>query len=190
MLIGIDIDGVLFRFNEAANASLMDKFGIPDPGPWTSWNYLKDVITPEQWSWLWTPQGTDATFGQMEQVYPNAVRQFGRILKSGHDCHFVTHRDPARAGWATALFLERHFGKAGFEGVHVLRASVKKHSLAPWDVFIDDKAETVMDLLIMTRAHVFAPVRPWNDELLAFTQSRRFTFYDDPRQVADWVLAQ
>jgi hypothetical protein len=43
---------------------------------------------------------------------------------------------------------------------------VAKRTLQRWDVFIDDKPETVWDFLGHTDAQVFAPVRPWNvDEL-------------------------
>jgi hypothetical protein len=125
----------------------------------------------------------------MELVYPGVVEAFNAILGSGHYCHFVTHRDPCRAGLATAMYLTRHFGAHQWQGLHVTKNGTPKHDLAPWDVFVDDKPQTVSELLLKTRAHVFAPVRAWNDELLPYV-SERFTYYTDPREVADWVLAQ
>ena len=193
MRVGIDIDGVLYPFNELANAALVERFGIPDPGPWTYWNYLKDVVTREQWSWLWSAQGQDVVFGHVEAVYPGVVEAFSSILKSGHEVHFVTHRDPRRTALHTAAFLTFWFGSHPWAGVHVIQRGMAKHRLAEWDVFVDDKAETCEEMLFRTRAQVFAPVRPWNAELERFHSEHsasRLIHYTDPRQVADWVLSQ
>jgi hypothetical protein len=60
-------------------------------------------------------------------------------------------------------------------------------------VFIDDKPETVWDFLANTGAQVFSPVRAWNvEELEGYASSGTpgLVHYDDPRQVAEWVLAR
>lgn len=208
MRIGIDIDGVLYPWTDAANAALVERFGIEDPGPHLGWDWLKEQITGEQWRWLWTPEGQEASFDRIHSTFPDVVEAFGAILASGHECHFVTHRDPVlTSGW-TADFLAHHFRGYRWAGLHVLGNSYPKHSLMEWDVFIDDKPETVKDFLLYTRAQVFSPVRPWNGELegahwnatswlthytypgVNWHATPRLTRYTDPRQVAEWVLAQ
>jgi hypothetical protein len=186
--IGIDIDGVLYPWAQAANEAVMEKFGVPDPGPHRQWDWLKKQLTPDQWAWVWTQEASDAVFGRVGLTYPGVVEAFVAILASGHECHFVTHRSPARTGLATAEFLARHFGHARWEGTHVVTAGTPKRTIAEWDVFIDDKPETVCDFLANTEAQVFAPMRPWNMEL--DPEADRFVHYLDPREVAEWVLSR
>lgn len=198
MRVGIDIDGVLFPWDEAANEALMERFGIPDPGPHRYWNWLEDRVTPEQWAWLWSAEGQDVVFSQVARVYASAVSSFNAILKNpANRVHFVTHRDPRRTALWTAEFLQHHFGGHPWAGLHVLQNAVPKHTLAEWDVFIDDKVETVLAMLEHTRAQVFVPARPWNEELAnplwpgSWAWHRygapRLIRYDDPAVVAEWV---
>lgn len=49
-----------------------------------------------------------------------------------------------------------------YAGVHVVHARVTKDSLGRWDVFIDDKPETIEGFVERTDALVLAPRRPWN----------------------------
>lgn len=187
MLIGFDIDGVLFPWDEAARDALVAKFGIERPGESTTWSYLKTVLEPEQWAWLWGREGQDATFGQVGRTYPGAVDAVMELLKAGHVVHFVTHRDPRRTAVHTATFLALHFGRHPWGGVHVIRNDVPKRRLADWDVFVDDKPETVWDFMTWTSAAVFAPVRPWNvDEL---EDADGLTCYHDPAAIVEWVAA-
>lgn len=195
MLIGVDIDGVLFPWDECARDALVAKFGIERPGESTSWFYLKETIAVEHWAWLWSTEGQNDVFGRVGRVYPGAVAAINAILKPGdHDVHFVTHRDPRRTAVHTAAFLHLHFGGHPWAGVHVIQASVAKRTLARWDVFIDDKPDTVWDFLGNTNAKVFSPVRPWNGELNEsylwhlVNDGERLVHYDDPQEIADWVL--
>jgi hypothetical protein len=197
VLIGVDIDGVLYPWDECARDALVEQFGIERPGPSLDWDYLKNNVPSECWRWLWTAEGQDAAFGQTGRTYPHVADAVNAILRHGeHDVHFVTHRDPRRTAAWTAAFLTRHFGGHPWAGVHVTQASVAKRTLGRWDVFIDDKPETVCDFLHNTEAKVFTPARPWNQELndvVLFQAAHggdRFAFYDDPREVAEWVLSR
>lgn len=192
MLIGIDIDGVLYPWDECARDALVVKFGIERPGPSLDWDYLKNNIDPAHWRWLWTEEGQNLCFGRVPRAYPGVVEAVNSILRSGeHEVHFVTHRDPRRTAGHTAAFLQYHFGGHPWAGVHVLQASYPKRRLARWDVFIDDKPETVWDFLANTNAQVFSPVRPWNGELAEDeAATTKLIRYDDPRQVAAWVLSR
>lgn len=188
MRVGIDIDGVLYPWDEAARDALQWKFRIERPGPSLYWTWLKDNITRDQWDWLWTEEGQNEAFSQTYRAYPGAAAMVNAILKAGHEVHFVTHRDPRRTAIQTALFLSFHFHAHPWAGVHVVQNRTKKHSLQGWDVFIDDKPETVREMLAWTNAQVFTPARPWNVELGGAAHPRLIR-YDDPSAVADWIEA-
>lgn len=190
MKIGVDIDGVLFPWVDVANEALVAKFGIEDPGPHTSWSYLKDqCLTREQWTWLWTAEGQQRVFGQVWRAYSDATEATRRLLRAGHEVHFVTHRDPRRTATLTAMFLSYHFSAHPWAGVHIIQNGTPKRSLGRWDVFIDDKPDTVFDFLANTTTKVFAPARPWNvDELRDLRSS--LVLYDDPQDIVEWVEAQ
>lgn len=183
MRIGIDIDGVLFPWTDVANEAVMERFGVPDPGPHVEWEHLKNLLTRDQWGWLWTAEGQDVVFGQIERTYPGAVEAVNAITRHGeHEVHFVTHRDPRRAGVHTAAFLALHFGAHPWAGTHVIQAAMEKHRLARWDVFIDDKPETIWDFVANTDAEVFTPARPWNTELADDGWIHR---YEDPQEIVE-----
>lgn len=188
MRVGVDIDGVLYPWDEAARDALTLKFGIERPGPSLSWDYLKENIDPEQWRWLWTAEGQSLAFGQIDRTYLGVVDAINDVLRPGvHEVHFVTHRDPRYTAVYTAQFLRRHFGLHPWDGVHVLRASFPKRRLATWDVFIDDKPDTVFDFLANTSAQVFSPARPWNEAELADVDDPALIRYDDPQDIVAWL---
>lgn len=188
MLIGVDIDGVLYPWDECARDGLVAKFGIERPGPSLDWNYLKNNIAGEHWAWLWTEEGQNAAFGQVTRTYPFVTDAINALLRHGeHDVHFVTHRDPRRTAMHTAAFLSINFGGHPWAGVHVIQASVAKRRLQPWDVFIDDKPDTVFDFLANTNAQVFTPARLWNEDELGGITDPQLIRYDDPREINRWL---
>ena len=84
-----------------------------------------------------------------------------------------------------------HFGGHPWAGVHVIQNGTPKFSLLDWDVFVDDKPETVESMLNGTSAQVFAPRRPWNEEPLAcWAGVKGFTHYTYPSEILDWVEAR
>ena len=190
MRIGFDIDGVLYPWTDAANDALAAKFGGRKLGEHLHWDWLKGQIPSEQWRWLWSAEGQRYSFGHVERIYPGVVDAVNAILRVPENrVHFVTHRDPRRTAEATARFLARHFGGHPWAGVHVVQNNVPKFSLAEWDVFVDDKPETVEELLTFSRAQVFTPARPWNEGLASLAELHpRLIRYEDPAEVAEWVL--
>jgi hypothetical protein len=192
VLIGVDIDGVIFPWERAVVDAVEFKFGV-SLGELTTWDTYELALGPERWEWLWTPEGTDAVLSQTWRTYPGIVPAIRGLFALGHQVHFVTHRDPARCGGHTAAFLARHFGGLRWAGLHVTRSSVAKRTLGRWDVFVDDKPETVFDFLANTGAMVFAPVRPWNADELADVGVEGLTnlvHYADPAEILAWVEAR
>jgi hypothetical protein len=190
--IGVDIDGVLFPWADVVNEVVMERFGVPDPGPHVHWSHLRDVITPDQWAWVWGPEGLDAVFSRVERTYEGTVEAINAILGSTENkVHFVTHRDPRRTALQTSAFLTLHFGGHPWAGVHILEPSVRKSRLMRWDMFVDDKPETVFDFLENTSATVFAPQRPWNlmELNLGLSAGTGFVHYIDPQEIVEWVGA-
>lgn len=191
MNIGVDIDGVLYPWAEIANEAVMERFGVPDPGPHQHWTWLKEQLTSEQWRWLWTAEGQNVVFGQVERVYDDAVPAVNALLRAGHKIHFVTHRDPRRTALHTAAFLHLHFGGHPWAGVHVVQNGTPKRTLGRWDVFIDDKPETIYDFFDHTaRTQLFAPARPWNTELAEVCDYPQVVRYVDPQEIVEWVDAR
>jgi len=186
VLIGFDIDGVLYPWVDIVNEACVDEFGIDDPGQHLEWAHLKTVLSRKQWNWVWSAKGQNTVFSQSDRIYPGVKAEVNKILKAGHQVHFVTHRDPRRTAVFTAEFLDLHFSRHPWAGVHVLQNSVKKAELLPWDVFVDDKEETCHDMLEAGVGHVFAPAREWNKGL-AKVRSRRFTRYEDFAEVTTFV---
>lgn len=189
MVIGVDIDGVLFPWEDAVASAIEDRFGL-QLGVMDSWNAYAER-DPEAWAWLWTPEGSEAVLRQTWRTYPGAIEAVRAIMEAGHAVHFVTHRDPCMTAHWTADYLRRHFHGLRWEGLHVTRNTVAKRRLQTWDVFIDDKPETVWDFLDSTTTRVFTPVRPWNVEELEDAQHLGgFVHYTDPDVIAHWVLAR
>jgi hypothetical protein len=182
MRIGVDIDGVLFPWDDVAARLASERFGLLYPGPSSHWHHLKDTLPPDAWRWLWTQEGSDAVFSRLWEVYPGIVGVVRELFKAGHEVHFVTHRDPRHTAVWTGAYLTYHFGRYQWAGVHIIRNSVEKHRLLRWDAFVEDKPETVLALLKEERIRVFAPARPWNTEL---EDELFLTRYDDPRQILE-----
>jgi hypothetical protein len=187
--VGVDIDGVIYPWDDCARDALVVRFGIERPEPSTSWNFLKERLEPAHWDWLWSAEGQREAFGQEWRAYPGIVGVVKALLREGrHEVHFVTHRDPRRTGVATARYLARQFGGHPWAGLHIVRNSTRKRTLGVWDAFIDDKPETVADFLANTNARVACPVRPWNEgPLRPAAGVEGFLHYDDPAELVEWL---
>lgn len=182
MKIGIDIDGVLFPWDDVAREAVSARFGVEGLTPSTHWDYLKDNLPPTAWRWLWSREGQNEVFSQVGRTFPGAVEAVNCLLKAGHEVHFVTHRDARRTAVYTSTFLTIHFGEHPWAGVHVVDGTVEKHRIQRWDAFVDDKTETVLALLKEERIRVFCPARPWNTEL---EDELFLTRYEDPREIVE-----
>lgn len=163
MIIGCDVDGCVFPFTLAVNQALEEEFGIEGLVDHPHWDYLQTVITPEQWRWVWTAEeAASLVFGRMDLIYEGAADAVNALCKD-HEVHFVTHRHPKRLTSITGEWLSQHF--TGYSGVFTLDNSIAKHTLYDWDLFIDDKPQTIAEFQEANMRIQF-PTRPWNSEIL------------------------
>lgn len=183
----MDIDGVLYPWEGKARAALQHRTGRTLK-PSGTWNGLRAQVPGSDWWWLWnTPEGRHASFGDPTAGYPDAVDAVRWMMENGHDVHFVTHRDPATTLGYTYEFLRHHFEGYRWQGVHSIRNGTPKRRLARWDVFVDDKPETIWDFAKRSpRVKLFAPRRTWNTDLEG---DRRVTLYEDAANIVAWVEA-
>ena len=159
MKIGIDIDGTIYPWTRAANEAVMQEFGIADPGPHTQWDHLKLLLPDDQFRWIWSYEAANAVFGRLDLIEPHAARVINDLARR-HEVHFVTHRNPHKTAVATAAWVSLHF--EGYRGLHVLDNSVKKYTVLDFDVFVDDKPETVDEFVALTNTWTLMPQRDWN----------------------------
>lgn len=187
MRVCVDIDGVLFPWDTVAREVVEDVHGIVvDPS--TSWYGIRDALPGSVWRWLWSEEGQDLVFGQTERHYESAVLAVRALLLLGHEVHFVTHRDPRRTLAHTAAFLGRHFSAGPhWAGVHSVKSSTPKRTLGPWDMLIDDKPETVLDVASRETTMVFAPLRTWNEAELEGRDGRHLRVYTNPWEFVHWA---
>ena len=175
--IGIDVDGTVYPWTEAVNAAVMERFPeTPDPGEHQTWDYLKELLgSDERWRWLWSTEAASAVFGRLDLIYPGAAEAINGLAKH-HDIHFVTHRNPNKSAIATAFWLNEWF--PSFKGVHILDNSVPKHDCYDFDVFIEDKPETIYGFSSYAPGvTTLMPMRPWNADFAHAQGGPKHIFY-------------
>jgi uncharacterized HAD superfamily protein len=171
---GIDIDGVLAKFEAGFAPILTDMYGVQFPKLWdmdfpSVWDWPKEAgLTNEEihaaWQrvldshYFWSSLPTTST-GAYD------IRLLNELRWRGHNVYFITHRFGKRAKQAT----EQWFIDNGMFNPTVLLCE-QKHLCAVGlnlDVFVDDKVENVAEVLqftidagIETRCYIFD--RPYN----------------------------
>lgn len=177
MRIGVDIDGTLYPWTLSVNEAVQEKFGVEGLTEHTHWNYLYDLVTKEQWAWIWSEEAAEAVFGR-PNYYDGSVEAVRELIKE-HEIHFVTHRNPTFVSEITARWIRHYF--EGYAGLHVLDNKVSKTSLGNWDVFIDDKPDTIEEFLVRTDTLMFVPSRLWNQDVEGGIR------FDDWNEVLDGI---
>lgn len=163
MIVGFDIDDVLYPWVPIVNEIALLKWGVDVSSDWSDWSGAR-VILGEDFNWLFSVDGCEATLGQFDRCYRDTVEVARLLIKAGHEVHFVTHRDPGTSSSLTGKFLETHFGDLSWAGTHVLGHGTRKCDLKKWDLFVDDKPQTCLEMA-GGGTRVYAPNRSWNTEL-------------------------
>ena len=161
MRIGLDVDGVMYQFHRTACYMLRTMKGYPDTlrvENWTSWNWIKDNVSKEDWRWLWSEGVELGLFrhGHLHQGTIEAVRE----LSLRGDVVIITQRRP-NLMQDTLDWLSYH--KFPINELHLLHEDEAKSSVPHCDYYVDDKPDNVIDLRDNTKAAmVFLWQRPWN----------------------------
>lgn len=161
MKIGIDVDGCVYNWTMQVNKVVREVFEIEGLGEHETWDYLKDRMPPDQWEWIWSANAADYGIWDEGDPYPNAVDVINTLAQT-HEVHFCTHRNPVWCSVPTSRWLQQHF--RGYKGVHVLANTISKADVYAWDVFIDDKPDTVRELR-NRQIKTLCPDRLWNKEV-------------------------
>lgn len=165
MRVGLDLDGVCYEWDAAANAALAAAFPrLAGLRPHEYWGHLDDQVgelvgAAEKSGvlrWLWT-EGVSEMFGA-GHAYPGAP-SFMRALARDHELVVITSR-PRTAAHLTLRFLARH--RVNAAEVHVIGSGKEKSQVPACDAYVEDRDKNVDDLVLNTMGHVFVPRRPWN----------------------------
>lgn len=165
MRIGVDIDGVMYKWEEVARFMLFDV--LPDSpykrsGPLglgnLHYNYIKECLKPEHWHWLWT-EGVERGLFRHGHMYPGTVEALNELAAMG-DITIITTR-PKNAIHDTLAWLAFH--KFPITNMHMVPHGMPKSSILPHcDVYIDDHTENVIDLYYNTPGQVCIMDQLWN----------------------------
>lgn len=168
MRIGLDIDGVMYKWDKTARYMLREvlpnspyKYG--KYGDWnldqesTSWNSIQNRVLKEHWDWLWT-EGVRLGLFRYGHLYPGTIQAVRELATLG-EVVAITHR-PKQAVNDTLDWLS--FQRLPLSGVHLLSNGESKSGVE-CDVYLDDKTENVVDLFENTDAMVALMRRPWNE---------------------------
>lgn len=189
MRIGIDIDGVCYKWDKTARYMLRDV--LPN-SPYKEtlqiesqkWDWIKENVSPEHWEWLWT-EGIKLGLFRYGHLYPGTIQAIRHLATLG-DVVFITHR-PKEAvtdtlAWLAMLDLP-------IAGLHLLTNMEPKSWVRPQcDVYIDDKPDNIVDLVENTEARqVCLMRRPWN--AMWWPETPRITVVEDWSDFNDLVEA-
>jgi uncharacterized HAD superfamily protein len=168
MRIGVDIDGVMYKWDKTARYMLRDV--LPN-SPYKDspllkqeaqyWNWIPDQVKKEHWNWLWK-EGVALGLFRYGHLYPGTIQAIRTLAARGHEVVLITHRPKSAVGdtlaWLGLLNLP-------IAGLHLLTNQESKALVQPQcDVYIDDKVENVRDLYEHTTARcVVLCQQPWNN---------------------------
>lgn len=184
-LIGLDVDGVLYRWGKAVRAVMLDKYGLDIPED--EW-FSKEHCTAEQWDWIWSKEGVELVFGSGEP-FPGAV-EFVSKLREVASVRILTACPPlaqdARVKWLRKhgilydelAWVDPPAKNDGISAAH--KSAVMPHC----DYYIDDNPGNCVELSKNTNATVILVDHSWNrdekfENLIRSNQIIRLSSWDD-----------
>lgn len=160
---------LLDEYDRSARYMLRERIArrgeTPDPRLWEpseSWNAVEDMVSPEDYEWLYT-KGVHEGLFRYGDVTGGAIYGVQDLNKLG-DVVLVTTR-PKQAVHDTLVWVSTMFDQAPLAGIHILSHGQPKSSVLPEpNIFIDDATHNLDDIHTNTRPHVNAVLfdRPWN----------------------------
>lgn len=155
MRAGIDIDGVLYKWEPTARYMLEREFGGFPLTPSQSWSHIQEQVSEAQWEWLWT-EGVKQGLFRHGNCYKGALDALKRIDRT-QDIVLITTR-PRAAIEDTLAWVSFH--KIAAREIHILGPGSKKSAIS-CDWYVDDHLKNTTDLM-STGKPVFLWDRPWN----------------------------
>lgn len=155
--LGLDLDGVVYRWSDTANYLLKTYWDI-DLTESTYWDYIKDNTSKEAWDWLWSDAITKHGLYRYGSIY-KGMREFLGEIKEYCDIVVITSR-PSSASQDTMDWLA--FQKLPTNEVRILGRQNKSDVQPQCDVYIDDAIHNCQDLMVNTKGLVIMPDHPWN----------------------------
>ncbi len=153
MKLGIDLDGVLANFNDAFADILRGinpNITLPQASKlWPAvWDWPKVAgYTSKQVSEAWEIVKTTTFWGTLHPLKgtPEVLKELSVLRGIGHEVYFITTRPGRMAKYYSEIWLGAH----GMQNPTVI-ISEDKGSISRGlglDVFVDDRAENVLDVL-------------------------------------------
>ena len=155
MRLGIDMDGILYKWEESARFLIECKFGRKLPVS-AYWDAIKDKIPNNEWQWLWTGGIKHGLF-RHGHCYRGSIEALHALAKD-HEIIIITKR-PKAAREDTLAWLAFH--KIPTDEVHIIGPGGLKSRIA-CGLYVDDSMEVATELeLAGLRCLLWK--RPWNN---------------------------
>ena len=194
--IGVDLDGVVARFESGYAPLLTKRCGIefpldsPEFPPVWHWPNAWDVPQDAQDA-AWQEIKEDPTFWLSLLPMPGAeecLSELDYLSWKGHNIYFITHRMGAQAKRSTERWLQIH----GMENPTVMLVE-QKHLAAValrLDAYIDDMWENVTEVKHFTKQHglptrVYMARRPYNRSQFNLALDRGIIPVDSLREMLE-----
>lgn len=173
MRLGIDVDGVLARFNDAFAQRLTLVTGVTRVSSETRradnfpcWKWPKHFgYSKAEENAAWESVKRDHSFWASLRPYPDAkdaLILLRSLRQSGHDIYFIT----ARPGEHAKLQTERWLVDHGMNMPTVLISSDKGGCAESLnlDFYVDDKPDNCDDVAAVISGEIYLVSRAWNTE--------------------------
>lgn len=173
--IGVDLDGVLYNFENSFKAYL-ETIGIrnlPTPNTWSVWEHWG--MTQDEWMEHFA-EGVDAgIIFRVGEPEVNAIDVLNQFKQDGYVIHIVTHRFVGKKSiHNTYDWLDEH------EVPYDTLTFAKDKTVVPTDYFIEDNADNYLALEAAGTKTVLMD-RPWNRHIDAYRITNWKEFYDAVR---------
>lgn len=156
--LGLDVDGVLYPWEETARAAILDEFGIALDYS-THWDDIKNSITDPVWQWIWNKNGGLGRIFSIGEPFRGTFSATYKLSQIA-DIVIITST-PKDAIWERLSWLDRN--GFDFSEIHI---TMQKKSLVPrCDVYIDDAPHNIEDLRQFKESTIIVWDRPWNQNV-------------------------
>ena len=158
--VGIDLDGVVYRWTDTARYLLNAHRGY-SLGESTSWYYIPQHVSAEDWGWLWAEGVRRYGLFRHGNVYPgsfDALIEIARVAR----LVIITGR-PRAAARDTVAWLGFH--NVPLDELHIVGDRLKSTVEPPCHLYVDDNPENCADLAEnRPGSRVLLIDRPWNHD--------------------------